>query len=310
MEHRFVETNGIRLHCTVEGEGPLVLLLHGFPECWYSWRHQLSALGEHFRVVAPDLRGFGESDRPSAIASYAMKELVADVDGLIAAFGEESAAIVGHDWGGAIAWSFAMQRPQETRRLAVLNCPHPAIFARHLRTNPRQLLRSWYMFFFQVPWLPELLLGAGKAWAVGTIMRRTLVRRDALSDGDIEVLREAAARPGALTAMVNYYRAAFRGPEARSLWPPWLRRFIEGTEHREERPRQWPPISCPTLVIWGERDFALGRELTEGMEEFVRGPLEVRYLPGCSHWVQQEEPETVNQALREFLAAPDSSGAA
>src|SRR2546428_372573 len=184
VEHRFVETNGIRLHCAVDGEGPLVILLHGFPECWYSWRHQIAALAPRFRVVAPDLRGYNESDKPAGVAAYALPELVADVPGLIEAFGEREAAIVGHDWGGAIAWTFAMDHPEPTRRLVVLNCPHPAIFAQHLRANGRQLARSWYMFFFQLPWLPEAVLRAGHGWAVGSPIPRSAVRQDAITTQD------------------------------------------------------------------------------------------------------------------------------
>src|SRR5262245_41030663 len=163
VDHRVVETNRIRLHCAVDGAGPLVIFLHGFPESWYSWRHQLAALAPHFRVVAPDLRGYGESDKPAGVEAYAMEELVADVAGLVAAFGARDAVIVGHDWGGGIAWELAMTRPELVKRLVVLNCPHLAIFRQHLQ-DPRQLLKSWYMFFFQLPWLPEALLGAGHSW--------------------------------------------------------------------------------------------------------------------------------------------------
>src|SRR5437773_2345795 len=150
----------------------------------------------HFRVVAPDMRGYNESDKPAGVCAYAMSELVADVDGLLRAFGEHEAVIVGHDWGGAVAWSFAMERPNATRRLVVLNCPHPAIFVEHLRGNRRQLARSWYMFFFQIPWLPETLLRLGGAWAIGAAIRRSTVREDSLTDEDLRMLRAAASRPG------------------------------------------------------------------------------------------------------------------
>src|SRR5712691_4347570 len=180
VEHRFVETNGVRLHCAVDGDGPLVIFLHGFPECWYSWRHHLAALAPRFRVVAPELRGYNESDKPEDVAAYALSELVADVHGLVQAFGEREAVIVGHDWGGAVAWTFAMEHPEATRRLVVMNCPHPAIFAQAMRSG-RQLARSWYMFFFQIPWLPETLLGLGHARVIERAMRGSLVRKDAIS---------------------------------------------------------------------------------------------------------------------------------
>jgi pimeloyl-ACP methyl ester carboxylesterase len=304
LEHRFVETNGIRLHCAVDGEGPLVILLHGFPESWYSWRHQIAALAPHFRVVAPDLRGYNESDKPKGVAAYALPELVADVEGLITAFGERQAVIVGHDWGGAVAWTFAMERPNATRRLVVLNCPHPAIFAHQLRGNPRQLARSWYMFFFQIPWLPETLLGLRHAWAIGNAIRRSTIRRDALTHEDIEYLRDAASRPGALRSAINYYRAAFRSPDTQASWPAWLRRFFYG-----DRPmpavrtalEDWPRIHAATMLIWGEQDVALGKELTFGMEPLIAAPLEVKYVPDCGHFVHQEQPEVVNELLLDFL---------
>jgi pimeloyl-ACP methyl ester carboxylesterase len=305
LEHRSIQTNGIRLHCAVDGDGPLVLLLHGFPECWYSWRHQIAALAPRFRVVAPDMRGYNLSDKPAGVASYALPELTADVLGLIHAFGEHEAVIVGHDWGGAVAWNFAMDHPAATRRLVAMNCPHPAIFAQHLRSDPTQLARSWYMFFFQIPWLPETLLGLNDAWAIGNAVRQSAVRRDAITDEDVAVLRAAASQPGALTSAINYYRGVFRGPELTASWPLWLRRFFYG-----DRPppaarvalEDWPKISAPTLLIWGEEDVALGRELTLGLEPLLTGPLTRHYIPNCGHWVQQEQPDLVNTYLLEFLA--------
>jgi pimeloyl-ACP methyl ester carboxylesterase len=305
LEHRFVETNGIRLHCAVDGDGPLVILLHGFPECWYSWRHQIAALAPRFRVVAPDLRGYNESDKPRGVAAYALPELVADVDGLVHAFGEREAVIVGHDWGGAIAWTFAMERPQATRRLVVMNCPHPAIFAQHLRDDRRQLARSWYMFFFQIPWLPERVLGLGHARPVAEVIRRLTIRKDTLTEADFGYFRDAASRPGALTAALNYYRAAFRTPEAQATRPRWLRRFMHGDRPLpgvRERLEDWPKVSAPTLLVWGEQDVALGKELSVGMEPLMAGPLEVKYVPMAGHWVQQEQPELVNGYLLDFLA--------
>ena len=315
LEHRFVETNGVRLHCVVDGDGPLVILLHGFPECWYSWRHQIPALAPRFRVVAPDLRGYNESDKPRGVAAYALPELVADVEGLVHAFGERDAVIVGHDWGGGIAWTFAMERPEATRRLVVMNCPHPAIFAQHLRGDRRQLARSWYMFFFQIPWLPETLLGLRHARAVGEAIRRSTIREDALTPADLAYFRDAASRPGALKAAVNYYRAAFRTPEAEAARPAWLHRFLHGDRPPtgvRERFEDWPKIAAPTLLIWGEQDVALGKELSVGMEPLITGPLEVKYVPMSGHWVQQEQPELVNSYLLDFLAdlAPHTAAAA
>ncbi len=299
-----VETNGVRLHCAVDGDGPLVVLLHGFPECWYSWRHQIAALAPRFRVVAPDLRGYNESDKPRGVAPYALGELVADVQGLIEAFGERQAVIVGHDWGGAIAWTFATEHPEATRRLVVMNCPHPAIFVQHLRANGRQRARSWYMLFFQVPWLPETLLGLGRARLIGNVIRRSSVRQDSITADDLDRLRDAASRPGALRGAINYYRAMFRSPEARASWPGWLRRFVYGDRPVpgvRDRLEDWPKITAPTLVVWGENDVALGKELTLGTEQLVAASYDIKYIPLCGHWVQQEQPAVVNGYLRDFL---------
>ncbi len=302
-----IETNGVRLHCAVDGDGPLVVFLHGFPECWYSWRHQLAALAPRFRVVAPDLRGYNESDKPPGIDAYALPELVADVHGLIEAFGEREAIIVGHDWGGALAWTFAMERPQATRRLVVMNCPHPAIMGQHLRTNRRQLARSWYMFFFQIPWLPETLLGLNHAWPIANAIRKSAVRQDAITADDLRVLRDAASQPGALHSAINYYRAVFRSPESLAGWPPWLRRFVYGDRPvgpLRETLDDWPKISAPTLLVWGELDVALGKELTLDMEPLFTGPFDIKYVPMSGHWVQQEQAELVNGYLLDFLTDP------
>jgi pimeloyl-ACP methyl ester carboxylesterase len=301
--HRYVPVRGLTLHCAVAGHGPLVILLHGFPECWYSWRHQLAALATRFTVVAPDLRGYNESDKPSSVRAYELSELVADVEALIAAFGAEDAAIVGHDWGGGIAWTFAMERPRLTRRLAVLNCPHPAIFAEALRTDRRQLARSWYMFFFQIPWLPERLLGARHAAAIGRAFTNSSVVRDAITPEDLRVLRDAASQPGALRSAINYYRAIFR-QQARADAPAWLRRRLGWTT--DPPPRRtladWPRITAPTLLVWGEQDVALRKELTAGMDPLFTTPPRIHYVPESGHWVQQECPALVNQLLLEHLA--------
>jgi pimeloyl-ACP methyl ester carboxylesterase len=305
VEHRFVATNGVRLHCAIAGRGPLVVLLHGFPESWYSWRHQIAALAPHFRVVAPDLRGYNESEKPHAVSAYTLAEVTADVVGLIEALGEREAVIVGHDWGGAVAWTLATDQPAVVRRLVVLNCPHPAIFIRHLRENPRQLARSFYMLVFQIPWLPERVLAARRAWLVGRGVRRTAVRRDFLTQEALDTLRDNASRPGGLHGGLNYYRAIFRSPDAQAATPEWLRRFLHG-----DRPlagvrrdvEDWPKITAPTLLVWGENDFALGRELTLGMEPLFAGPFQIKYIPLCGHWVQQEQPELVNGYLLDFLA--------
>ncbi len=281
LTHHYATVNGIRMHWAEQGRGPLVVLLHGFPEFWYSWRHQLPALAEAgFRVVAPDQRGYNLTEKPKGVAAYAMDHLVADVAALIRELGEERAAIVGHDWGGGVAWSFAARHPEMTRRLAVLNCPHPAAMQRALRRNPRQMVRSWYILFFQVPKLPELAFRAQNYRAIEQALRGMALRPGTFTDEDIRAYKSAAAQPGALTAAINWYRAAAR-------------------EFRQMQPL--PPITLPTLLIWATEDRALGVELTHDMSRWVKD-LTIRYIPRTSHWVQQERPEIVNRYLLEFLA--------
>ncbi|MEL7503423.1 MAG: alpha/beta hydrolase [Cyanobacteria bacterium J06554_6] len=279
MQHQYLETNGVRLHYVTQGSGPLMLFLHGFPEFWYSWRHQIRAFAQDYTVVALDLRGYNDSEKPKDMAAYAMSALVEDVAGTIRALGDGRCILVGHDWGGAIAWSVAYAHPEMLSRLIVMNLPHPAKFAEGLRT-PQQLLRSWYIGLFQLPLLPELLLQAGDYAAIRAAFRAQAVNPNAFTDADLDAYAAAAAKPGALTAMLNYYRNLL--PSGGLL------------------NRTWEKLDIPTLLIWGENDAALGKELTDGTEQYV-SDLTLRYIPNCSHWVQQEQPELVNQYMQAFL---------
>ena len=277
-QHEYITTNGIRLHYVTQGQGPLMLMLHGFPEFWYSWRHLIPEFAKDYKVVALDLRGYNESDKPQQQSAYVMSEFVKDVEGVIKGLGYERCVLVGHDWGGAIAWNFAYAYPEMLERLIVLNIPHPAKFAEGLRT-PQQLLRSSYVFFFQLPVLPELLIQWSNYLAIESAFKGMAVNKSAFTQADIEAYKDAASRPDALTAMLNYYRNAF---STMGL-------------------RDWSVLQVPTLMIWGEEDTALGKELTYGTEKYVRD-FQIRYIPNCSHWVQQEQPELVNRYMREFLA--------
>lgn len=273
--HHEAIVNGVRLHWVEQGQGPLVLLLHGFPEFWYSWRRQIPVLAERFHVVVPDLRGYNLSEKPPK--GYDVLTLTDDVLALARRLSGERVRVVGHDWGGMLAWVFAIRFPEATEKLVVLNAPHPARFAEEVR-RPRQFLRSTYALFFRIPRLPELLLGANRCWSLTRMMRRSAVVKDAFSDEDVERYREAMARPGALTAALNYYRAAS------------LRRLPKDQT-----------VRAPTLVLWGVHDVALGKALTEGLERWVRH-LTLCHLD-CGHWTQQELPEEVNRHLLEFLTA-------
>ena len=284
LTHHEAIVNGVRLHYVQAGQGPLVVLLHGFPEFWYSWRRQIPALAAAgYRVIAPDMRGYNLSEKPPTVADYRMEALTSDVAALIRHAGEENAVVVGHDWGGAVAWETAMRLPQVVRRLVVLNAPHPAAMLRELRTV-EQLRRSWYMFFFQLPWLPEALAHLSGYSALEAVFRRDPTRAGAYSDEDIRLYRQAVARPGALTGAINYYRALFRQAPAGAL----------------RGMRALPTITVPTLLIWGMRDRYLGPRLLNGLDQWVAN-LRVERLPDASHWVMADEPQRVNDLLLGFL---------
>jgi len=277
-QHEYIISNGLKLHYVTQGEGPLMLMLHGFPEFWYSWRHQIPEFAKDYKVVALDLRGYNDSDKPKAQSAYVMAELIEDIEGVIKGLGYDKCILVGHDWGGAIAWNFAYAHPEMVERLIVLNMPHPAKFAEGLRT-PQQLLKSSYMFLFQLPVLPEMLLQAGDYQAIENGFKGMAVNKSAFTPEDIEAYKDAAAKRGALTAALNYYRNM-------------LQQGMTNTN--------WGVLNVPTLMIWGEKDTALGRELSYGTATYVN-PFQVRYIPDASHWVQQEKPELVNEYMREFL---------
>ncbi len=277
-QHAYITTNGVKLHYVTQGEGDLMLMLHGFPEFWYSWRHQIPEFAKDYKVVALDLRGYNDSDKPADKSAYVMDEFILDVEGVIKGLGYDKCILVGHDWGGAIAWNFAYAHPEMVERLIILNLPHPAKFAEGIR-NPQQLLRSSYMFFFQIPWLPEFLIQSSDYQPIETAIKGMAVNKSAFSKEDLEAYKDAAAKRGAMTATLNYYRNIFQ---------------------QRMTSQDWSVLSVPTLMIWGEKDTALGKELTYGTEAYVRD-FQIKYIPDCSHWVQQEKPELVNQYMREFL---------
>jgi pimeloyl-ACP methyl ester carboxylesterase len=282
MEHFHAQLDSVRLHVAAEGDGRPVVLLHGFPEFWYSWRHQLPALAAAgFRALAPDLRGYNESERPIGVAPYRLQLLVGDIEQLIERHAGGRAVVVGHDWGGVIAWSLAARRPHLVQKLVVLNAPHPAAFRRVLLTNPLQWLRSWYVGFFQLPWLPERAIAARDFWLLERTLKHQPVNHQAFSQADIDRYKDAFRPSGAMTAALNYYRAAIR--------------YGDDLQKRTGR------ITAPTLVIWGDRDPYLSCQLTRNLERWV-SDVRVEHLPNASHWVQNDAPEVVNRLMLEFLA--------
>ena len=276
MEHSFVRTNGVTLHVVTDGpaDGPLVLLLHGFPEFWYGWRQQIPALAAAgFRVAAPDQRGYNLSDKPRGLSAYALDTLAGDALGLIDAAGRERAYVAGHDWGAMVAWWLAMTAPQRVQRLAILNVPHPAVMRRHM-SDPRQVARSLYAAFFQLPGLPEATLRAGDWRTLERALRESSLP-GTFSDADMEEYRKAWSRPRAMTTMINWYRALVQRPPADS--PP-------------------SRVVVPTTIIWGMQDFALRGEMAaESAAEC--DDAELIRLEENTHWVQHEAAALVNDVL-------------
>jgi pimeloyl-ACP methyl ester carboxylesterase len=277
---RTIDANGLSFAIDECGDGPdIALCLHGFPESRHSWRHQLPALAaQGWHAVAPDLRGYGGTSRPLAQADYHIDHLVADVTALFDALGARRRLLIAHDWGALIAWTFAIRRLRPLDGLVVMNVPHPQVFDDVLRTSWAQKRKSWYVAFFQLPRLPELLLGAGGARGIGRVFTDSAVNKAAFPDEVIDHYRANARQPGALTAMINYYRANFPG-------------VLKGPA---------PVITVPTLMVWGEQDVALDMALTRGYGPLV-DDFTLVTLPDASHWVQQDAPEPVNAAMMAWL---------
>jgi pimeloyl-ACP methyl ester carboxylesterase len=279
---RTIEAGGLDFLVDEAGAGEdVALLLHGFPESRFSWRHQLPILADlGWRAVAPDLRGYGGSSRPAGREAYRIDLLVDDAVALFEALGARRRLLIGHDWGAMIAWVFAMRRRLPLEGLVIMNVPHPAVFARVMKTSWRQRLRSWYVAFFQLPVLPEALMTARGARAIANAFVGMAVDKSRFPPAVTDVYRANALIPGAMTAMIDYYRAN----------ADLIGRFSGDAEI----------IDTPTLMIWGEDDAAIGIETTEGYEPYVRD-LTLRRLPGVSHWVQQEAPEAVGAILEAWL---------
>lgn len=289
-----IEANGLsfEVHCCGTGS-KLALCLHGFPEHAYSWRYQLPLLAKlGYRAWAPCLRGYGQTSRPAAVEAYDLDLLIEDVAALIDVAAAESTLLIGHDWGGAIAWMFALQQVRPLEQLIIMNLPHPLLFQQGVKRYP-QFLRSWYILFFQLPGLPEWLLGRDGARPIGEAFRRMAIAKEQFPDEVLAVYRHNAGQPGALTAMLNYYRANFH-------------RFMASPGDALAQCRN-NPLTVATLMIWGETDSALGKELTYGTEELVED-FTIHYLPKVSHWVQQEAPEQTNQFIADWLIKSSDSG--
>jgi pimeloyl-ACP methyl ester carboxylesterase len=282
VEFRRIRTNGITLNCALSGpeDGPLVFLLHGFPEFWYGWRNQIAPLAlAGYRVVIPDQRGYNDSDKPKGVAAYDIDLLADDIAGLADALCRKRFAVVGHDWGGIVAWWLAQRHPERVERLAILNVGHPAVWMNAIRTNPAQRRLSYYVFIFSVRVLPEIALRAARFRAMTTALKQAN-RRDAFTDADLARYRAAWSKKGALTAMINWYRAVLR---------------------KDLKLSAVPRYRMPVRIIWGLGDiYGLPELATESAK--LCDDARILYVEHATHWVAHEEPERVNRALLEFLA--------
>jgi pimeloyl-ACP methyl ester carboxylesterase len=281
LNREFVEVNGLTLHVMTAGPvaGPPLILLHGFPEFWYGWHNQIQPLAAAgFRVIVPDQRGYNRSDKPPRVSDYTVPTLTADVVALIDHYGYSRIDLVGHDWGGMVAWYTALMHPERVSKLAVLNLPHPAVMVKTISGSPRQMLKSWYMLAFQLPWLAESLLGMGGGAGAARMLKAS-ARRSTFSADDIARYRQAWTRPGALKSMIHWYRALMR--------------------HRPPMPADIR-VKLPVLMIWGAKDIALDIAMAQPSIDLCdNGRLEV--IPTATHWVQHDAAEQVNALLLEYL---------
>ncbi|MFC3419524.1 alpha/beta fold hydrolase [Salinicoccus hispanicus] len=280
IEFEYIQTNGIQLHVAVSGpeDGELVVLLHGFPEFWFSWRKQIRVLAASgYRVVAPDQRGYNKSEKPDGRKAYRIDKLEQDIVGLIDHYGYESAAVVGHDWGGGVAWQLASTHPDKVNRLIVINMPYPAVLPKVLRKKPSQGLKSSYMLFFQIPALPEKILSSKDHAYMAQALVQTS-RKGTFTDDELDAYRIAWARPQALTSMLNWYRAI-----------PYSKKYIPNDK-----------VEVPVKIIWGAGDQFLSKKLAEETLNYASNSS-VTWVDEATHWVHQEQPEYVNEQILQFL---------
>lgn len=281
-ETTYIEANGIKLHVVMAGpkDGQPVILLHGFPEFWYGWKKQIPALAEAgYRVIVPDQRGYNLSDKPKGVKAYTLAKLADDILGLMDALGYEKVNLVGHDWGAVVAWALAIWHPERLYKLGILNVPHPVVMLNFLRRgDPEQLRRSWYVFAFQIPWLPEAIMRSGN-WRGATRVLRGSGKIHTFTNEDIAEYKKAWSQPGAMKAMLNWYRAVVR----------YLPKLLKDVR-----------VKIPTLMLWGMQDVALSHRMARPSIDYCEDGRLV-FFEDATHWVQHDEAESVAKLLIEFL---------
>jgi pimeloyl-ACP methyl ester carboxylesterase len=290
ITHEYADVNGVRLHYAKAGKGKLVMFVHGFPEFWYEWKNQLMEFGQDYLAVAPDMRGYNLSSKPAELEKYQVKYMIEDLRALAEKLGHKKFTLVAHDWGGAIAWAFAIAHPDYLDKLVIVNAPHPGVFARELRENPAQQKASQYMLFFRSPQAEAQLSANNYAQLVQIVLGPGL-KSGVFNEEDKKAYIEAWSQPGALTGGLNYYRAA-------GIGPPSGEGDKEGTSFARDMASL--TVKVPTLVIWGEKDTALLTGNLEGLDKFVPS-LTIKRIPDGSHWVIHEKPELVNGYIRDFV---------
>lgn len=291
LNHEYAEVNGVKLHYVKAGNGKkLILFVHGFPEFWYEYKNQLEEFGRDYTAVAPDMRGYNLSSKPAELEKYEVKYMVEDLRLLAEKLGHKKFTLVAHDWGGAIAWAFAIAHPECLDKLIIINAPHPGVFQRELAENPAQQKASQYMLMFRSPQAEQMLSANDYAALVNAVMGEGL-KKGFFTEEDKKAYIEAWSQPGALTGGLNYYRAAKVGPPA-----PGGEKAA-GNFGLGNNPMM---VKVPTLVIWGEKDTALLTGNLEGLDKYVP-QLTIKRIPEGTHWVIHEQPALVNQYIREFI---------
>ncbi|MGB5926389.1 MAG: alpha/beta hydrolase [Dehalococcoidia bacterium] len=287
FEHKYADVNNIRLRYVTAGKGKLIMFLHGFPEFWYEWKNQLAEFGRDYEAVAPDMRGYNLSSKPVEVEQYRMKYLINDIRALAEHLGHKKFILVAHDWGGGVAWSFAIRHPEYLEKLIIINAPHPVTFMRELRDNPAQQKASRYILVHRTPEAEDILTKNNYAILVSSLLKDG-TKEGYFTEEDKEAYIEAWSQPGALTGGLNYYRAAHLGS------------FTGETNDSLSADPSLFVVRVPTLVIWGEKDRWLLIGNLEGLEKYVPN-LTIRRIPDGSHWVIHEKPALVNSYIREFI---------